>query len=96
MPKTFRSSSIAFRDFCPECGTQLTFRFLGVEDVIDIMLMTLDRWNEIAPLKQVGLESRPWWLAELNRIPAMTTAESHGPELMAKIESFQHPDREVA
>lgn len=93
-PKTFQSSSIALRDFCSECGTQLAFRFVGVDNVIDIMLTTLDRWNEIAPLKQVGLESRAYWLADLDLIPAQTTVESHGAELMGRIQSYQHPDRE--
>lgn len=94
-PKSFQSSSIAVREFCPECGTQLTFRFIGVDDVIDIMLMTLDRWNEIAPQKQVGIESRAWWLADFADIPAQTTADSHGEQLMSKIVSYQHPDHEV-
>ena len=94
-PKSFQSSSVAVREFCPECGTQLTFRLIGIDNVIDIMLMTLDRWNEIAPQKQVGIESRPWWLSHLANIPAQTTVESHGKERMSRIVSFQHPDYET-
>ena len=57
-PATFRSSSIAERDFCRDCGTPLSFRRIDGPR-IEIMTGTFDRPDRVVPTQQYR-----------NRIPA--------------------------
>ena len=47
-PATFRSSSIAERDFCAACGTPLSFRRIDGA-MIEIMTGTFDRPDRVVP-----------------------------------------------
>ncbi len=56
-PAAFRSSSIAERDFCRDCGTPLTFRRIDGPR-IEIMTGAFDRPDRVIPTQQFGTESR--------------------------------------
>jgi hypothetical protein len=92
-PSTFRSSSIADRYFCADCGTPLGFG--GVDSPrIEIMTGTFDHPDRIVPTKQFGTESRLGWVVAVANLPSQTTLENYGPEKLGKIVSHQHPDHE--
>ena len=92
-PATFQSSSIAERDFCPACGTPLTYRLIGGPR-IEIMTGTFDRPDRVVPTRQYGTESRLGWVVGIANLPSLTTQQNYGPEKMATITSHQHPDHD--
>src|SRR6195256_6789481 len=57
-PAAFRSSSIAERDFCADCGTPLSFRRIGGPR-IEIMTGTFDRPDRLGAMEQNGHETPP-------------------------------------
>jgi hypothetical protein len=92
-PAAFKSSTIAERDFCRDCGTPLSFRRIDGER-IEIMTGTFDRPDRVIPTRQYGTESRLGWVVGISNLPSQTTAQNYGPEKMATITSHQHPDRD--
>lgn len=53
--RTWQSSGKAERQFCPDCGAQVTFQYLAKRDSIDVTAATLDDAGKVAPQEQV------WW-----------------------------------
>ena len=92
-PAAFRSSSIAERDFCPQCGTPLSFRRIDGPR-IEIMTGAFDRPDRVVPTRQFGTESRLGWVVGISNLPSQTTLQNYGPEKMATIASHQHPDHD--
>ena len=91
IPGTFRSSSIAERDFCAACGTPLSYRKLN-GSVIELLTGAFDRPDRMIPTYQTGIESRLAWIIHLHNLPGKTTAENDGPDAAGRIVSYQHPD----
>jgi hypothetical protein len=92
-PASFRSSSIAQRDFCAQCGTPLSFRRID-GDRIEIMTGAFDRPDRVIPTRQFGTESRLGWVVGISNLPSQTTQQNYGPEKMATIVGYQHPDHD--
>ncbi|WPZ35697.1 GFA family protein [Thalassobaculum sp. OXR-137] len=59
-PKRYRSSSLAQRGFCGECGTPLTYEREGAAHV-SVTIPSLDRPDAIPPQAHWGVESRLSW-----------------------------------
>ena len=92
-PATFQSSSIALRDFCPSCGTPLSYRLVDGPK-IEIMTGAFDRPDRVVPTRQFGTESRLGWVVGIANLPSQTTQQNYGAEKMATIKSHQHPDHD--
>jgi len=92
-PAAFRSSSIAERDFCADCGTPLSFRRIDGPR-IEIMTGAFDRPDRVIPTLQYGSESRLGWVVGIANLPSHTTLENYGPEKVSGITSHQHPDHD--
>ena len=92
-PASFRSSSIAMRDFCADCGTPLSFRRIDGPR-IEIMTGAFDRPDRVVPTTQYGSESRLGWVVAIANLPSQSTQQNYGPEKMATIVSHQHPDHD--
>ena len=92
-PAAFKSSSIAERDFCRDCGTPLSFRRIDGPR-IEILTGTFDRPDRIIPTRQYGTESRLGWVVGIANLPSQTTLQNYGPDKMATITSHQHPDHD--
>ncbi len=62
-PAYFHSSKIARRGFCRECGTPLTFEYLGAEQKMDLSVGSLDEPGKLRPVAHFGVESlvRPFF-----------------------------------
>lgn len=92
----FRSSDQTERGFCRDCGTPLTFHYVG-SPRIAFSLGSLDAPESVRPEIQFGLESRLSWFAALPGLPGDKTTEEDEPALAAKIRAsnHQHPDHDT-
>ena len=70
-PRWFRSSEIADRGFCGECGTPLFVQYRTAEwsDWIGVSTGSLDDPAAVAPERHLGVESRVPWLAMADDLP---------------------------
>jgi hypothetical protein len=92
-PSSFKSSSVAERDFCAACGTPLSYRKIGADN-IEIMTGAFDRPDRMVPTLQFGTESRLGWVGNINNLPSKTTMQNYGPEKLAQVFSYQNPDHD--
>ncbi|ABD08232.1 Glutathione-dependent formaldehyde-activating, GFA [Rhodopseudomonas palustris HaA2] len=92
-PASFRSSSLAERDFCNACGTPLSYR-QNEGTSIEIMTGTFDRPDRVVPTVQLGAESRLGWVGAIANLPSKTTTQIYGPEKLAQVFSYQQPDHD--
>jgi hypothetical protein len=92
-PSAFRSSSLAERDFCPACGTPLSFRRIDGPK-IEIMTGAFDRPDRLVPTRQYGTESRLGWVVAIANLPSQTTLQNYGSDKINGIVSQQHPDHD--
>jgi hypothetical protein len=56
-PERYRSSPIAQRGFCRECGTPLTFEFLSPDETMDLTVGSFDQPNRFVPRHHFAAES---------------------------------------
>jgi hypothetical protein len=92
-PAFFRSSEIVQRGFCPACGTPLSFDY-DYSDRIAVSIGSLDHPERVMPAIQYGAESRLPAFAYLHTLPATRTEDDIPADMMEKLKSRQHPDRE--
>ena len=92
-PSSFKSSSIAERDFCAACGTPLSYRKID-GDNIEIMTGAFDRPDRMVPTLQFGTESRLGWVGTIANLPSKTTMQNYGPDQLAQVFSYQQPDHD--
>ena len=71
-PARFRSSDIAERGFCRQCGTSLFLRYDG-NDQIAIMLGALDDPAAFRPSHHYGVEGRLPWVDIQSALPGCAT-----------------------
>lgn len=77
-PKYFRSSSIAERGFCPNCGTAMVYRgTIGVwTEWIMLFTATLDEPEKFPPTYHLGVESAMPWLDIHDDLPRTCCKDS--------------------
>ena len=84
----FRSSAVAQRGFCNQCGSPLTWE--GDGGGIDLAAIAFDDPQAMKPNDQSSRSTRILWTDDIAALPWQTaTFESAG------IVSFQHPDSDV-
>jgi hypothetical protein len=93
-PATFQSSTRAVRDFCPACGTPLSYRHPG-GPIIELLTGAFDQPARLPPTYAVGTESMLAWLADIANLPGKTTASNLASQPTADIVGFQHPDHDT-
>ena len=93
-PASFRSSTIAERDFCHACGTPLSYRQIGGPH-IEITTGSFDEPERVAPTYATGTESKLSWVDSIGSFPGRTTSELTNAEKYARIVSHQHPDHDT-
>jgi hypothetical protein len=91
---SFRSSEIAERGFCRDCGTPLTYDGLGARH-ISVTIGSLDDVNAVAPHTQLGVEAEANWLRLALGLPATRTEDWLASKHLASAGSHQHPDHET-
>jgi hypothetical protein len=93
-PASFASSSLARRDFCASCGTPLTFRYDDAE-TISVTIGSLDRPQDVPPVRHYGIEGRLAWLDHIAALPVETTDQMMPDERRARYVNYQHPDHDT-
>jgi hypothetical protein len=94
---TFRSSDLVERGFCRDCGTPLTFDFLGGKG-ISVSIGSLDHPEEFPPVDQHGIEGRYDFVNGIGHLLDRRATEEEAPEIAAAIAASnrQHPDHDTA
>jgi hypothetical protein len=72
-PARFESSAIAFRQFCRDCGTQLTFQLHRSPDSIDVTLGSIDRPETITPADHIWVRRQIPWIVLADGLPRFET-----------------------
>ena len=93
-PASFRSSTIAERDFCAACGTPLGYRQIGGPH-IELTTGSFDEPQRVVPTYATGTESKLSWVDSIGNFPGRTTSELNNAEKLARIVSHQHPDHDT-
>ena len=93
-PKIFRSSAIAERGFCADCGTPLTYRNVK-SSRISVTICSLDEPNAIAPEFQLDADMAVAWVHDCLSKPNSSVEEWLKSRGIADVGSRQHPDREI-
>jgi hypothetical protein len=68
-PKAYRSSATGVRHFCPNCGSQITFRPAVDPQYVSVNLPTLDRPDAYQPRMHIWRESRIPWFDTADDLP---------------------------
>jgi hypothetical protein len=92
-PGFFRSSAVASRGFCRDCGTPLSFAYDHSERLA-VAIGSLDHPELVSPGKQYGIESQLPAFALLHTLPGTRTEDDVPPAELAKFASLQHPDHD--
>ncbi|PJK12195.1 aldehyde-activating protein [Lysobacteraceae bacterium NML120232] len=68
-PARFASSPAAVREFCPHCGTALTFRTTRQPGLVDFTLASLDHPEQITPQYHIWTSRQQPWLLLGDALP---------------------------
>lgn len=74
IPARYDSSDRAFRQFCPDCGSQLTFQFHHSPDTIDVTLASLDHPENIVPLDHIWTRRQIPWIKLADGLPRFSAS----------------------
>lgn len=93
----FKSSELARRGFCSECGTPMIFDYPEFPD-IGVMAGSFDNPSEVPPVVQYGNESRVSWYGMLASLPGDAPTYAVDPQgYLPRIQASnrQHPDHDT-
>jgi hypothetical protein len=91
--KAFRSSEIAERGFCAECGTPLTYRNL-TSARISVTICSLDDPNAVTPAFQLDALNAVAWVGECLTKPNTQIDDWLKTRNIADVGGHQHPDHD--
>jgi len=92
--KRFKSSNFAFRGFCGDCGTPLTYE---APDGLAIAAGAFDDPAALPPTIQYGIEAKLPFTDRLHALPGIRTEDdAEAAEFINDIVSYQHPDHDTA
>ncbi|WP_026783730.1 GFA family protein [Pleomorphomonas koreensis] len=93
--KLYRSSNLASRGFCGDCGTPLTFEFEGCEP--SIAGGAFDDPAALPPTLQCGVEGMLPFVDGIAALPREETGDVAAEAGSAEpLRSYQHPDHDTA
>lgn len=75
-PERYRSSPIAERGFCRECGTPLTFEFLDPGETMDLTVGSFDAPGGFVPRHHFGVESLHEAWIDTHALPRIRSADN--------------------
>ena len=92
-PKRFQSSNYAYRGFCGNCGTPLTYE---APDGVALAIAAFDDPAGIAPLIQWGTEAKLSYVDGIHALPTQETMQDvASAPFLADLVSYQHPDHDT-
>jgi len=69
-PKTIKSSGVAMRSFCSDCGTGLFYRNSEMlPDIVEVQLATLDEPSALTPTAHIQTAERIAWMGDIHNLP---------------------------
>ncbi len=77
-PASFRSTEKATRDFCRDCGTQITFQHDDSPDEIDVATCSLDEPELVPPKDHTYVSSQLKWIKLADGLPEYRAARLQG------------------
>lgn len=80
LPASFRSSDHARREFCPRCGSPLTFRSTHAPGSVDVTTCTLDDPEAVPPRDHTHTSSQLSWIRLADGLPRYATARDSANE----------------
>ncbi len=90
-PKYYKSSPIAERGFCGNCGSSLTMQWIRQPlEILGILILSLDHPEDFAPTHHTGIESQIPWLNMHDDLPRSRAEDS--PELLRRWAEVGLPD----
>jgi len=92
-PAAFRSSSIAERDFCRDCGTPLAYR--GPSGRIVVTFGSLDEAGGLKLTNQFGMEGKHAWTGDLAKLAGTESWADKTPAERPNVVNYQHPDHDT-
>lgn len=92
-PVVWRSSNLAERTFCGDCGTPLTIHATYQPDTIDFAIATLDDPAGVAPGFHIWTGSRIAWFDTSDRLPRHAAFRENTRGLDAASAASANPDR---
>src|SRR5437762_5281167 len=90
-PAIFKSSNMAERGSCRDCGTPLTYAFEGTGN-ISVTINSLDDPEAAPPTRQFGIEGKVSWVDGVSGLPG-ATSESWLKDKARSLVSNQHADK---
>jgi hypothetical protein len=94
-PKWFRSSNLAERGFCGECGTPLVYHELDGE--FELAIGAFDHPTLAAPAIQVNPADKLPFTDNLPDLPTRQVGDSPKQDAFnARVVSYQHPDHDTS
>jgi hypothetical protein len=75
MPKVFRSSPIALRSHCDNCGTPIYLAY-DARDDIALSVGSAEHPEQLTPTHHYGVESRLPWADLTSKMPTRATRET--------------------
>ncbi len=89
----FKSSNVARRGYCADCGTPLTYE---AGDYVNLMLGAFDDPAAFAPQLQVGLQGKLPYTDGIPDLPHRVGQDlAEADAFRATVVSRQHPDRDT-
>jgi hypothetical protein len=92
IPKLYRSSSVAERGFCGECGTPLSFAYPD-SPWLCLTIGSLDQPAAARPEVHYGCESQVPWLRIDDDLRRLRTDEDEGAKRLQGMIIYQHGDQ---
>ena len=74
-PRVYRSSQLALRSFCPQCGSSLAFEYAAGDRTVGVTLASLDEPHRIVPAVHWGVESMLPWIRMADDWPRRQTED---------------------
>ena len=93
-PGEFRSSTIATRLFCRDCGTPLAYVDDGT-GALEVTSGSLDDPARAVPTRATGTEAMLHWIGGVTSLPSRTTEQNYANRDKRPVVSYQHPDHET-
>lgn len=81
------------RGFCRDCGTPLTFAYDHSKHIA-VSIGSLDHPERVTPEQQYGIEARLPAFEHLHELQGSRTEDDIPADMMLKLKSRQHPDRD--
>ncbi len=68
-PEAFHSTKLGIRQFCPECGSHITFQHHDFADYIDIAVNSLDNPDKMPPDRHIWSARQISWAQIDSHLP---------------------------